>query len=246
MKITAICVTFNRPELLAQMIRCFELQTYENRELIILDDAGQYKNTEGDRWRLTSVDRRFPTLGAKRNAAMSLASPDTTALAVWDDDDTYLPWALAASVAALEKGYWARSSQVWEKLAPGEYKHVESFSRENPDHIAYHGCWSFRRDVFNAMGGYPLINTGEDIKLTWKIIPRLGSSVDTISKEFPDPFFIYNRTNASSSISELAHQGVTYDDMASIPITKVAKLTPRWPDDYCRLPAGTKPQQRPF
>ena len=71
------------------------------RELVILDDAGQYENQSGPRWRLISTTKRFPTLGEKRNAAAALVGDGVDALAVWDDDDFYLPWALSASAAAL-------------------------------------------------------------------------------------------------------------------------------------------------
>ena len=102
MKIAVVCVTYNRPRQLGQMIRCFQRQDYAPRELVILDDAGQYASNEGPGWRLTSIAERFPTLGEKRNAAARLVSPDAAALAVWDDDDLYMPWALRASAAALE------------------------------------------------------------------------------------------------------------------------------------------------
>ena len=46
------------------------------RELMILDDAGQYENQEGDGWRLISIPSRFRSLGEKRNACAALASPD--------------------------------------------------------------------------------------------------------------------------------------------------------------------------
>ena len=59
------------------------------------------RRRDGDRWRLVSVADRFATLGEKRNAAARLAPPDADALAIWDDDDLYMPWALRASVAAL-------------------------------------------------------------------------------------------------------------------------------------------------
>ena len=52
-----------------QMLRCFLAQDYPHRELLILDDASQYADQSGDRWRLVSVRRRFATLGEKRNAA---------------------------------------------------------------------------------------------------------------------------------------------------------------------------------
>ena len=114
MKIAAVCCTYLRPRQLGRLIQCFLRQDYPagRRELVILDDAGQYNDQRGDGWRLVSVDRRFPSLGEKRNAAAAMVSDDVDALAPWDDDDQYLPWALSASVAALELAPWSRPSVV--------------------------------------------------------------------------------------------------------------------------------------
>jgi glycosyltransferase involved in cell wall biosynthesis len=112
MKIAAVCCTYLRPKALGRLIHCFLQQDYPKRELIILDDAGQYDNQQGDRWRLISVNSRFPTLGEKRNAAVALVADDVEALAVWDDDDLYLPWALRACAEALRVAPWSRPSIV--------------------------------------------------------------------------------------------------------------------------------------
>ncbi len=42
MKICVCCCTYKRPVSLGYLIRCFERQTHAERELVILDDAGQY------------------------------------------------------------------------------------------------------------------------------------------------------------------------------------------------------------
>jgi glycosyltransferase involved in cell wall biosynthesis len=104
MKLAAICCTYVRPKALAAVIECFLRQDYpvELRELIVLDDAGQYANQAGNRWRLVSSPVRFRTLGEKRNASAALVSPDVDAYCVWDDDDIYLPWHMAAAAAALK------------------------------------------------------------------------------------------------------------------------------------------------
>ena len=51
----------------------------ELRELIVVDDAGQYGNQRGDGWRVVSLPMRFRTLGEKRNASAALVSPDVDA-----------------------------------------------------------------------------------------------------------------------------------------------------------------------
>ena len=93
MKLAALCCTYLRPDGLGQLIECFNRQDYplELRELVILDDAGQYENQSGDGWRLVSIPSRFRSLGEKRNACAALASPDVEGFLVADDDDIYLP-----------------------------------------------------------------------------------------------------------------------------------------------------------
>jgi glycosyltransferase involved in cell wall biosynthesis len=89
MKLAAICCTYKRPAQLAESIECFLRQDYpiERRELVVLDDAGQYADQQGKGWRLVSLGVRFRTLGEKRNASAALVSSDVEGYCVWDDDD---------------------------------------------------------------------------------------------------------------------------------------------------------------
>ena len=164
MKIAAVCVTYLRPRQLGWMIRCYLEQDYpaRQRELVILDDAGQYENQQGDGWRLISTAERFHTLGEKRNAAAALVSPDVEGFAVWDDDDLYLPWALSASAAALDRADWSRPSLVLHPQPDGTLK----------QHLTgglFHGGWAYSRKVFEQLGGYPPMDNGEDQALARKL-----------------------------------------------------------------------------
>ncbi len=186
MKIAAVCCTYLRPEQLGQMIHCYLRQDYPAalRELVILDDAGQYDGQRGDGWRLISTANRFATLGQKRNAAAALVSPDVTALAVWDDDDAYLPWALSASVAALRQAAWSRPSVV---LHPAPDKSL----RKHATGGLFHAGWSYRREAFDAVGGYPAeMNNGEDQGLAARLKATETTEADPMSLGF-DPFYIY-------------------------------------------------------
>ncbi|MDZ7619898.1 MAG: hypothetical protein U1E05_23100, partial [Patescibacteria group bacterium] len=154
------------------------------RELLILDDAGQYACQTGDRWRLISVPARFPTLGQKRNAAASLVSPDVDALAVWDDDDVYLPWALRASADALRHAAWSRPSVV---LHPNR----DGTLRQHLTGGLFHGGWSYRRAAFEAVGGYPPeMNNGEDQGFAARLKAAGAIEADPICLGF-QPFYVY-------------------------------------------------------
>ncbi len=188
MKIAVVCITYNRPRTLGQMIRCFERQDYADRELVILDDAGQYRSTAGPKWRLVSVSQRFPTLGEKRNAAAGLVSPDAEALAVWDDDDLYMPWALRASAAALDRAEWSRPSVVLHRQSSG------MFQQHRTDGL-FHSGWAYRRAACDRVGGYPAVNNGEDRGLADRFHRHAISEADPIALGF-DPFLVYPWTDA--------------------------------------------------
>jgi hypothetical protein len=183
MKIAAVCCTYLRPRQLGRMIRCFERQDYERRELVILDDAGQYDRAHGDRWRLVSLADRFRSLGEKRNAAAGLVSPDVEALAVWDDDDLYLPWALRASVAALRLAPWSRPSLVLHPEPDGSL-------RQHRTGGLFHGGWAYRRNTFEKCGGYPAMNNGEDQAMAARWIAAGTAYADPIRLGFR-PFYVY-------------------------------------------------------
>jgi len=183
MKIAAVCCTYLRPKWLGWMIRCFEKQDYPNRELVILDDAGQYDTTHGDRWTLVSTKMRYRSLGEKRNAAADLVSDDVEALAIWDDDDLYLPWALTATSAALEHADWSRPSIV---LHPGEDGMLQRHETDG----CFNSAWGFRRAAYNRIGGYPPRSGNEDDFLARKLVELGVTQADPMALGYK-PFLVY-------------------------------------------------------
>jgi hypothetical protein len=183
MKIAAVCCTYLRPKQLGRILWCFQRQDYLDRELLILDDAGQYDHQQGDRWRLVSIQPRYRTLGEKRNAAAALVGDDVDALAVWDDDDGYLPWALSSSVAALERAPWSRPSVVLLPQADGSL-------RQHATGGLFHGGWAYRRAAFRLAGGYPAIDNGEDQAFARRMEAAGIAEIDPIALGCR-PFYVY-------------------------------------------------------
>jgi hypothetical protein len=201
MKIAAVCCTYLRPKSLGRLIHCFLQQDYPDRELIVLDDAAQYDNQRGDRWRLISVDQRFPTLGEKRNAAAAMVGDDVEALAVWDDDDLYLPWALRASAAALRVAAWSRPSLVLHPHDNGATKGGRPVFADTKTGTAptlrphctgglFHGGWAYRRETFEHAGRYPAENNGEDRGLAERFERVGATTADPCQLGFA-PFYVY-------------------------------------------------------
>ena len=222
MKLAAICCTYLRPTMLGHLIECFRRQDYplENRELIILDDAGQYRNQEGDGWRLVSYPRRFHTLGEKRNACAGLASPDVQGLLVTDDDDIYLPHWFSVQAFALQQGQWSRPSRVL--LEFGDVlKEVDTGG-------LFHSGWGYHRDVFLRLGGYRHMNNGEDQEFAIRMEQAHVKQVDP--SNLAPPFLFYRVNSGSYHVSHSDDDG--YDKLASPTSPAVESLRIEWPQDF--------------
>lgn len=223
--ITAICPTFNRPELLGRAIRSFEKQTCQNKHLIVVDDLGQYSNQSGTDWQLVSFPARVLSLGEKNNICAALAPRDTWAYAKWDDDDIYLPWHLESLVVSLEKAPFVQPRHVLELRETGVVK-IESYNREDPLRFGYHGSWGYTRSLFREVGGYRA-HCGDDYEFQERLI---GLGITSIGIEPAEPGYIYN-TVFPNRISLLGSKDeVNWSLDTPLKIHKYHKV-PEWKDE---------------
>ena len=170
MNLLAMCITWNRPELLGRSIHSFLQQTNQNARLFILDDAGQYTSQEHERWTLFSTLNRYPNMGTKRNALLDLAIqqyPEIEGFMLWDDDDVYFPHAMQNVSDALDQKCWAQPRMALEMSKDCKrLRRVDTNGgHRRPADIAYGGGWAWRLDTFGSVGRPPNSNHGEDIKV---------------------------------------------------------------------------------
>jgi glycosyltransferase involved in cell wall biosynthesis len=189
-KVTVCCPTFNRPKLLQYVIDCFEKQTYCNKSMIILDDADQLIPREVNGWKIVSENKRYPTLGDKRNRLVELTPKNTDVIVMWDDDDLYLPWALEATVKALELASWSRCSQYCYKHPNGMLFPYKTHAREDMSDAGCQCAWGIYKDVFLRAGGYPSYSLGEDLLLARKLLEMGTGFADPIGLGYK-PFYIW-------------------------------------------------------
>ncbi|GAB6184617.1 glycosyltransferase family 2 protein [Thermopirellula anaerolimosa] len=249
MKIACLCATFNRPAQLAEAIESFLRQTYpaERRELVILDDAGQYDPAACEHLpgvKLITTRHRFRTLGEKRNATAALASPDAEAYAVWDDDDIYLPWHLEAMAQVFAAGSpWSRPAEVWIDR--------RTYLERKPTGGLFHGSWGFTREAFLSAGGYPAMQSGQDQALAGRF-KRAGIRSDSPSqvlcseplrlsacpmpqapRSLPSYIYRWHTYPNARHISALGEDG--YQRRGEEFIERVACLTACWSHDWNAL-----------
>lgn len=226
MKLAALCCTYRRPHLLGHLIESFRRQTYpqELRELIILDDAGQFEHQAREGWRIISIPRRFHSLGEKRNACAALASADVAGFLVADDDDVFLPHWFASHAEALRRAEWSRPSLILTEQGGA--------LREHPTGGLYHGNWAFRRETFYRVGGYAALNNGEDQDLAHRLRQAGASECDPC--QFAPPFFVCRFNHDSYHVSQMDDQ--RYRELAAHSLPTTGTLQIGWPLEYATLP----------
>ncbi len=118
--ISCLCVTKNRVPLLKRAIRCFEAQTYPNKELIVVGQFSDKSTLD-----LMINDKRFKggnihgyscdpeaNLGELRNQSLAFARGGF--IAQWDDDDWHHPHRLKEQMdSIIASGRQACTMQQW-------------------------------------------------------------------------------------------------------------------------------------
>ena len=158
--VSCLCLTYGRPELLAEAIESFLRQTWDGpKELIILNDhPEQTICCDSPNVRVFNIPSRLRTLGEKRNLSVALAQYDN--LLVWDDDDIYLPWRIEETMKTLPSKHFFKCPYAW-VMNKGKIE-------PEPQYNLFHGGSAFTRWLFIKAGGYSIMNGGEDADIEGK------------------------------------------------------------------------------
>jgi O-antigen biosynthesis protein len=100
--VTCLCLTRNRREWLPKAIACFQLQTYANRELLIVADGDDVADLVPSDPRIFLV-YTAPGLCVGRKRNFGCATARCPLIAHWDDDDWSAPTRLAHQVKRLQE-----------------------------------------------------------------------------------------------------------------------------------------------
>ncbi len=247
MKIAAVCLTYNRPALLGELIESFLRQDHLDKELIVLDDADQYQGRQGENWRIVSVRERFPSVADKRNAANSLVSPDVEGIAVWDDDDLYLPWALSACAAGLASRPWVQPTEVlhWTDREHTAFSRHRTYRKRLPRSRFYRGSWAYHKAAFGWAGGYKLRGIGEDCMLRDDMLRMFGMAADPIALGFR-PYYVYNTGTDTYHLSTMGTGNRGYEALGRWPVNRHPDPRIGWPRDYAAIPIPDEVQPFPW
>lgn len=217
--VSCLCSTYRHPRLLRNAVSCFLAQDYpaDRRELIVLDDYGQYDNRSYlGGYHVVSVRRRFGSLAEKRNACAALAlrpeTQPTDVLCGWDDDDIYLPWHISAHVKALAVD-----------VHPLAYSHpsliLSLYGRvlhREAGRGRFEGSFAFTRKTLEDSGGWPITRAAEHDQTFISRLSRACYGKVADPCKYRPPSYVYRwETTGTEHASGYAPRGLSwYDDYA--------------------------------
>lgn len=184
--ISCIMPTYGRPDFVNESIAMFLSQDYPRKELLILNDCPeQIFECEIPGIEVFNFERRFNSLGEKRNMAIELSRGEL--IAIWDDDDVYLPWRLSFSLHEMcrlglefyrPESFWA----YWGSEPLHENRSVPGW--------VSHGFVTFTKSLWKQVGGYPSRSLNEDSGFFDNIHQHLGQEFITSSIGESDRLFV--------------------------------------------------------
>lgn len=213
-KVSCLCMTYCRPDLLEEAIESFHRQKHKDKELIILNDNNNIKLIyEHEDVKVINYQKRFKTLGDKRNASIMQASGDI--LMTWDDDDIHLPSRIFDTISNIDMGMYI--SRRWAMLDNhGKYHHLYNETGTL--------CTSAVTREFLLSSKYPQVNGGED----WGLMKKIC---------YNTKYYTYDHQRFNYIYRAGGWQHATGKKMLIDPynLSGDIVLEPKWKDDYLKI-----------
>ncbi len=231
--ISCVCPTYSRVELLEESIECFLKQDYEGpKELLILNDYPE-QTLIFDHPDITIINtqRRFKTLGEKRDATIALSKYEW--YAVWDDDDIYLPHRLSFSMNKIKK-----HKLEYYKLNTGFFTHLQK-GIEKIDTNQFFGSCIFSRKLFENVGSHGCINFGEDVFFEKKINDcdlnkKIENNVNVEGMKLKDIYYLYRWGGIGGHVSGVGNDPNRLERGRKTNKKGEIILNPHWRWDYLK------------
>ena len=226
MKIACLCPTYNRPALLASSLAQFLAQDHPDKKLFIYDDGGQYDSFDSKQVRVIVSKRRCNSLPDKYLTLQEYAEewqPD--AIAMWDDDDIYLPHHLSSIAQRIGCEYqWTAPVVVWST-------YTGSPVIEDATGRFWASC-AIRWEAFKQIGGVPMTKRGDFDQMFLSKCQRAFGPAVSLASVARDATFVFrwSDTNAPHAQHYLKSPDdcTWYDRMAAKePLPFVGELVPQ-------------------
>jgi hypothetical protein len=156
MHLVCLTPTYGRPSLVRNALALFlrqQLRPGDTAHMLILADDGLINSQQARvgplSWEVVASSTWWP-LTRKYAPMLEHArqrQPTIDAWVVWDDDDVYLPWHLAAHALALQAGPWSHPSKAYSTY---EGLHERTLSGRH-----YHGALAIDESLLRELDGWP-------------------------------------------------------------------------------------------
>lgn len=188
--VSCMCLTYGRPHLLEEAIFSFLNQDYSGeKELIVLNDfIDQELIYNHPQVKIINVNKRFKTVGEKRNAAAALSTYDI--LAPWDDDDIFLKRRLSFSIKMYDenKRFFKPSKALI--LNNGE------ISGPKANLFYSGGIWA--RSLFDQVRGHAHMGSGQDMEIEKKFQEIIKTNKNYSSIKPEEIYYLYRWSGTHS------------------------------------------------
>jgi len=229
-KVSCQCITYGRTHLLDEAVESFLRQDYVGeKELVILNDYPALRlECDLPNVLVVNLPRRFKTIGEKRNACVALCQGEV--IFPWDDDDIHLPHRISYSLQQMKNRRYFKSTRLW-------YWKNGELSPEPKSAVAHAmGCWS--TEFFDAVGGYPHLQSGQDAALE-----ECFKGPDRDVQETPDEwlYYVYRFPGTGSYHLSTAGYGKGFEYVESFVREKglegAHEIRPHWSQDFSQMVA---------
>lgn len=230
MRIICLMPTYGRrAATLNNSLACFDAQTHSDRLLMIYDDLGTLAGCKAYGAIVMSTTTRAQSVGAKYNTMVDLLLDRGIrfdAVAVWDDDDIYLPDYLASHAQALQDSDWSKPSQIIS--AYHQPPKAESGAGR------FHGSLAVRRDTAIKIPWIETTRATFDQEYLAELKQHGGPSGDPC--EFGPPQYVYRwQTSGAGHCSGLMGSSDWYERYQPDSREPIAKLEPQFDEDTLRF-----------
>ena len=192
-KVSCLCLSYKRVESLKNVVKCFQSQTYENKELVLVyrstdEDTKAFVNSLDDD-RIKPVEVIYQddtTLGDVRNISIAESTGDY--ICIWDDDDWYHSERIAAQMNAITTS--GKQASVLFYILMYDKKNGVSYM--SPRHT-WEQTLLCSKELLSQHGiEYPALNRGEDAVFVKQLI-ELNAIVPVVNPELY--VYCYNAQN---------------------------------------------------
>lgn len=196
--VSCVMPTYGRSDYVSESLSMFLAQDYPNKELIIFNDCpGQELLGDFPGVTIVNSPTRCSTLGEKRNAAIEIAKGEY--IAVWDDDDIYMPWRLSYCMDRIQS------------LDPPVYCPAEYWAYWGDENLHHnqavlnwivHPQMIFKKSEWEVVGGYPPTTLHEDTAFIRRILSA------RMMEWVPDPIAVSDRVMIMRGKSKYHHTSI--------------------------------------